>query len=249
MTKPQCGIRVGEKEVIGDRCADGGKCHHMCDTECFRRDCCVPLTASGLNDDWSIPDEPVLSAGGEPEVPPMPETVDRRPYDDEDPEGYQEGDDDWSSNNPGVVAWLADNHVAIRKALVDRAHLSRLQAEVKRLKEVQAEHDNSSSDRRFYTKQLHARAAKVLGLDGDNTSWFEIVDKVEVLQAEMTKARELVVEGLKHIGYLSNTVLQCSQGDGLAAANERCALAYAALSFNQRAQILLSNQSAPADKE
>ena len=67
MTKPKCGIRVGEKELIGIRCVDGGKCHHLCDTECLRRDCCVPLTASGLNDDWSIPDDDA-PASGEPEV-------------------------------------------------------------------------------------------------------------------------------------------------------------------------------------
>ena len=47
----------------------------------------------------------------------MPPMTDRRPYDDEDPEGYLEGDDDWSSNNPGAVTWLADNHTAIRLAL------------------------------------------------------------------------------------------------------------------------------------
>jgi len=61
--------------------------------------------------------------------------------------------------------------------------LETCQAEVERLKERQAEHDNSSSDRQFYTKQLHTRAAKVLGLDGDNTSWFEIVDGLERLAA------------------------------------------------------------------
>lgn len=61
--------------------------------------------------------------------------------------------------------------------------LETCQAEVERLKELQAEHDNSSSDRQFYTKQLHTRAAKVLGLDGDNTSWFEIVDGLERLAA------------------------------------------------------------------
>jgi hypothetical protein len=101
------------------------------------------------------------------------------------------------------------------------AHVTRLQAEVERLNGV------------------HSEAGRL---------YLELAAKRDALQSELTKARELVVEGLKHIGYLSNTVLQCSQGDGLAAANERCALAYAALSFNQRAQILLSNQSAPADK-
>jgi hypothetical protein len=39
--------------------------------------------------------------------------------------------------------------------------------------------DQSRSDNSFYTKQLHERAAKALGLDGENTSWFEIVDVME----------------------------------------------------------------------
>lgn len=43
--------------------------------------------------------------------------------------------------------------------------------------------DQSRSDNTFYTKQLHQRAAKVLGLDGDNTSWFEIID---VMEKELT---------------------------------------------------------------
>ena len=103
-----------------------------------------------------------------------------------------------------------------------RSHVTRLQAEMERLAAV-----------------LKDRSTHIVALDGEN----------KALQAELTKARELVVEGLKHIGRLSNTVLQCSQGDGLAAAKERCALAYAALGFNQRAQILISNQSAPADKD
>ncbi|WP_339479136.1 hypothetical protein [Pseudomonas sp. RL_5y_Pfl2_73] len=64
-----------------------------------------------------------------------------------------------------------------------KARCAELRAEVVRLKEAQAEHDNSSSDRQFYIKQLHARAAKVLSLDGDNTSWFEIVDGLERLQS------------------------------------------------------------------
>ena len=106
--------------------------------------------------------EPVPTAGGEPEV-------------------YKAGVHFPDKYLPHVedVVLLADH----------QAHVTRLQAEVERLKEAQAEQDNSSSDRQFYTKQLHARAAKVLNLDGDNTSWFEIVDKVEVLQAELTKAR------------------------------------------------------------
>lgn len=56
-SKPTCGVLAGEPVIIGERCADGGTCHHGCTAECFRRDCCVPLTASGLNDDWSAPVE------------------------------------------------------------------------------------------------------------------------------------------------------------------------------------------------
>lgn len=55
--KPTCGVLAGEPVIIGERCADGGTCHHGCTAECFRRECCVPLTASGLNDDWSAPGE------------------------------------------------------------------------------------------------------------------------------------------------------------------------------------------------
>lgn len=65
-TKPTCGVLAGEPVIIGERCADGGTCHHCCTAECFRRACCVPLTASGLNDDWSAPVEepaPMLCPG------------------------------------------------------------------------------------------------------------------------------------------------------------------------------------------
>jgi hypothetical protein len=50
-------------------------------------------------------------------VPPMPATVDRRPYDEEAYPGYVEGNADWAANNPNAVTWLADNHAAIRAAL------------------------------------------------------------------------------------------------------------------------------------
>lgn len=52
---PLFGILAGEPEIIGQRCADGGTCHHRCATECFRKDGCVPLTGSGLRYDWSAP--------------------------------------------------------------------------------------------------------------------------------------------------------------------------------------------------
>lgn len=49
------GILAGEPEIIGERCADGGKCHHKCHDECSRRKSCVPLSGSGLANDWSVP--------------------------------------------------------------------------------------------------------------------------------------------------------------------------------------------------
>jgi len=54
------------------------------------------------------------------EVPPMPETADRRPYDDDEPDGYLEGNRDWAEANNDAVEWLADNHRAIRAALSAR---------------------------------------------------------------------------------------------------------------------------------
>jgi len=39
--------------------------------------------------------------------------------------------------------------------------------------------DQPASDHQFYTAQLQARAAKVLGLDTENTSWFEVVGEME----------------------------------------------------------------------
>lgn len=31
-------------EVLGERCIDGGKCHHGCNLRCFRRECCEPFS-------------------------------------------------------------------------------------------------------------------------------------------------------------------------------------------------------------
>ncbi len=28
-------------EILGERCIDGGKCHHLCSERCFRRECCT----------------------------------------------------------------------------------------------------------------------------------------------------------------------------------------------------------------
>lgn len=45
---------VDQIEVLGHQCADGGKCHHGCTSECFRKACCEPLSAcTWLNTDWS----------------------------------------------------------------------------------------------------------------------------------------------------------------------------------------------------
>lgn len=57
MNTPTCGILAGEDEIIGTRCADGGTCHHHCATSCSRKDTCVPLSASGLLDNWRTPSE------------------------------------------------------------------------------------------------------------------------------------------------------------------------------------------------
>lgn len=44
-------------EVLGSTCIDGGKCHHACTERCFRRECCHPLSASGMTlMDFRYPD-------------------------------------------------------------------------------------------------------------------------------------------------------------------------------------------------
>lgn len=53
--KPLFGVLAGEPEIIGERCADGGKCHHRCTDTCWRRTSCAPLSGSGLRYDWSAP--------------------------------------------------------------------------------------------------------------------------------------------------------------------------------------------------
>ena len=56
---PKFGVLAGEPEIIGERCKDGGVCHHECKQTCFRRLNCGALTGSGLNPDWSDPTAPV----------------------------------------------------------------------------------------------------------------------------------------------------------------------------------------------
>lgn len=50
-------------------------------------------------------------------VPFMPASVDRRPNDEDQPDGYLEGDRSWCDNNRDAVEWLIENHAAIRAAL------------------------------------------------------------------------------------------------------------------------------------
>lgn len=40
-------------EILGQRCADGGKCHHSCTQRCFRRECCSPF--SDYQGPWAYP--------------------------------------------------------------------------------------------------------------------------------------------------------------------------------------------------
>lgn len=40
-------------EKLGERCIDGGTCHHKCKDKCFRRECCSPL--SGHAGPWAYP--------------------------------------------------------------------------------------------------------------------------------------------------------------------------------------------------
>jgi len=58
-SSPKFGVLAGEPEIIGERCKDGGTCHHGCTQTCFRRLNCGALTGSGLNPDWSEPTAPV----------------------------------------------------------------------------------------------------------------------------------------------------------------------------------------------
>lgn len=50
---PIGGVLLGEYPIFGERCPDGGKCHHGCVTSCTRQDGCVPLSGSQLSDTWT----------------------------------------------------------------------------------------------------------------------------------------------------------------------------------------------------
>lgn len=58
----------GEKAEPGPFCADGGTCHHQCETKkCFRQEGCAPLSGSGLTDEWKkVSASPVTGAHPEP---------------------------------------------------------------------------------------------------------------------------------------------------------------------------------------
>lgn len=45
----------GDGEVLGERCIDGGVCHHDCKTRCFRRVCCGHF--SDYTGPWAYPAE------------------------------------------------------------------------------------------------------------------------------------------------------------------------------------------------
>ena len=56
----QAAVHQGvQQENLGETCTDGGKCHHDCKDKCFRRECCVPLSAAiddGLTmEQWRYP--------------------------------------------------------------------------------------------------------------------------------------------------------------------------------------------------
>jgi hypothetical protein len=56
--------------------------------------------------------------------------------------------------------------------------------------------DQSRSDNSFYTKQLFEQASKVINIDPDNTSWFEVVDlmkkEIEALRYDLQVAHSVI---------------------------------------------------------
>lgn len=50
-------------------------------------------------------------------LPTMPPVIERRPLDDDDPDGYAESDRDWFENNRDAVLWFLDNHKEVRFAV------------------------------------------------------------------------------------------------------------------------------------
>lgn len=48
------------------------------------------------------------------ELPEMPPTDDRKLYNEHEPDGYLESDNDWIDRNLEAVRWFIDNHAALR---------------------------------------------------------------------------------------------------------------------------------------
>jgi hypothetical protein len=110
--------------------------------------------------------EPVPPAGVEVEVLAQFSTLtfnERRLYDDDQPDGYLEGDGDFCDNNMEAAVWFLENGIELR------TQVTRLQAENKRLDLMVAQSDYN--------------------YDQDRAKWQMERD---ALQAELTKARELL---------------------------------------------------------
>lgn len=56
-------------------------------------------------------------------LPAMPPVTPRRPYIDDEPDGYLESDRDMAENNSEAVLWFLENHELIRQALAQRVLL------------------------------------------------------------------------------------------------------------------------------
>jgi len=58
MTDTDTGLKACREEILGDRCIDGGTCHHDCKDLCFRRECCSPF--SDYVGPWSYQETPSI---------------------------------------------------------------------------------------------------------------------------------------------------------------------------------------------
>ena len=59
----------------------------------------------------------LLGAATGSAIPPMPPVTARRPWDDDKPDGYLEGDCEWFENNRDACSWFLENADAIRALL------------------------------------------------------------------------------------------------------------------------------------
>ncbi|UUC95448.1 hypothetical protein [Comamonas sp. C11] len=100
------------------------ECGHVGEVGAGHRDCCpdgsqafmVPEKhAKGLRAGFLA--QIAQAAPAAVAVPEMPKTDDRRPYNDAEPDGYLESDNDWIGRNLAAVHWFIENHAAIRAAL------------------------------------------------------------------------------------------------------------------------------------